>query len=100
MSVTGRIVLVLAVGAAVRLSLLRTPFLWPDEATIARMGLVVLRGEFPVYFHGQPFMGALDAYLLAPLYVAVGASAFAAELLCALRRPWDETRGWCYHIAP
>ncbi len=71
-------------GAAVRLGLLRTPFLWPDEATIARMGLVVLRGEFPVYFHGQPFMGALDAYLLAPLYVTVGASALAAELLPVL----------------
>ncbi|MBI4010962.1 MAG: discoidin domain-containing protein [Candidatus Rokubacteria bacterium] len=67
-----------------RFALLRVPFLWPDEATIARMGLTVLRGEFPVYFHGQPFMGALDAYLLAPLYVTVGASAFAAELLPAL----------------
>jgi hypothetical protein len=48
------------------------------------MGLVVLRGEFPVYFHGQPFMGAVDAYLLAPIDLVLGASALAAELLPAL----------------
>ena len=68
------VLLVFAAGALVRLALLRIPQMWYDEATVGIMGLVVLRGEWPVYFHGQPFMGALDAYLAAPIYFAVEAA--------------------------
>jgi F5/8 type C domain len=63
-----------AVGALVRMALLRAPSIWFDEANTGLMGLAVLRGDFPVYFFGQPFMGALDAYLAAPLYLTFGAS--------------------------
>jgi hypothetical protein len=51
-------------GALVRIVLLRAPEVWFDETTTGLMGLAVLRGDFPLYFFGQPFMGALDAYLL------------------------------------
>jgi 4-amino-4-deoxy-L-arabinose transferase-like glycosyltransferase len=80
----GGVVLLLGAAAALRLGLLHTPLLWPDESVVATMGLEVLRGGLPVYYHGQPFMGALHAYLAAPLYVLLGPSAFAIELLSVL----------------
>ena len=58
-----RVFLVWLAGAVVRLALLKEPHLWFDEATTGLLGLAVLRGDFPVYFFGQPFMGALDGYL-------------------------------------
>jgi hypothetical protein len=48
------------VGVLVRLLLLLHPGLWNDEATTGLLGLSVHQGELPVYFFGQPFMGALD----------------------------------------
>jgi hypothetical protein len=45
------------------------------------MGLAVLRGDFPLYFFGQPFMGALDAYLAAPLYLTLGVSIRVLKVL-------------------
>jgi hypothetical protein len=74
----------IACATLVRFSLLRFPRLWYDEATTGVMGLAVLRGQFPVYFFGQPFMGAFDAYLAAPLYLLFGVSARTLELLPVL----------------
>ncbi len=83
--VTGRrVLLVLLAGAALRLALLRFPRLWYDEATTGIMGLTVLHGALPVYFYGQAFMGALDAYLAAPLYLLLGVSARTLELAAVL----------------
>ena len=79
-----RVFLVWLAGAAARLALLRVPRLWFDEATTGLLGLAVLRGDFPVYFFGQPFMGALDGYLAAPLYAVLGVSARTLELLPVL----------------
>ncbi|HEY6416272.1 MAG TPA: glycosyltransferase family 39 protein, partial [Acidimicrobiales bacterium] len=75
----------LAAAVVVRLALLRLPLLWFDEATTGVMGLAVLRGQFPIYFFGQAFMGALaDAYLAAPLYLVFGASARTLEAVPVL----------------
>jgi hypothetical protein len=83
--VTSRAVLAaLTAGALVRLALLAVPRAWHDEATTGLMGLAVLRGRFPVYFFGQPFMGALDAYLAAPLYLVFGTSFVTLKLLPVL----------------
>jgi hypothetical protein len=75
---------VLVVATLVRLLLLRFPRLWYDEATTGFLGLAVLNGELPVYFFGQPFMGALDGYLAAPLYWLFGVSARTLELVPVL----------------
>jgi hypothetical protein len=75
---------VLGLGAAVRLLLLLDPAFWYDEATTGLTGLAVLRGEWPVYFFGQPFMGALDGYLAAPLYAAFGPSVLTLKLVPVL----------------
>ncbi len=80
----GGVVLLLGAATALRLGLLHTPLLSAGRSVVATMGLEVLRGGLPVYYHGQPFMGALHAYLAAPLYVLLGPSAFAIELLSVL----------------
>ena len=78
------LLIALGVGVIVRLLLLRLPRLWYDEATSGLLGLSVLRGELPVYFFGQPFMGALDGYLAAPLFWLLGVSARTLELVPVL----------------
>ena len=81
----GRALLIaLGVGVIVRLLLLRLPRLWYDEATSGLLGLSVLGGELPVYFFGQPFMGALDGYLAAPLFWLLGVSARTLKLVPVL----------------
>jgi hypothetical protein len=99
---------VLTLGALVRLALLAVPRAWFDEATTGLMGLAVLRGQFPVYFFGQPFMGALDAYVAAPVYLTLGTSFATLKLLpvllsitwmgLAARLAWDmagpRAAGW------
>src|SRR5262245_1753668 len=73
-----------AAGGSLRLLLLRLPRLWYDEATSGLLGLSVLKGELPVYFFGQSFMGALDGYLAAPMFWLVGVSARTLELVPVL----------------
>jgi hypothetical protein len=73
---------ILAIGAAVRLLLL---LLWPDrvnadEATVGLMGLQILRGEFPIFFSGQGYMGGPEAYLTAVVYVLAGVSSLTLKL--------------------
>src|SRR5215468_6746402 len=34
-----------------------------DEALVGIQAEHILRGELPMYFYGQPYMGSLDAYL-------------------------------------
>ena len=44
------------------------------------MGRRVLGGEFPAFFHGQTYMGALEAYLDAVPFASLGASVEALRL--------------------
>ncbi len=59
-----------AAGAAARGPLVRATFGLPvsnDDAILLLMGRHVLRGELATTLWNQPYNGALDAYLLAPL---------------------------------
>jgi F5/8 type C domain-containing protein len=82
--------LVVTLAALLRLILLPIASTWYDEATVGLTGLAVLRGQLPVYFFGQPFMGALgDAYMTAPAFFVLGASARSLELVAiALGVAW------------
>jgi hypothetical protein len=80
---------------AIRLLLLRLPRLWYDEATSGLLGLSVLRGELPVYFFGQPFMGALDGYLAAPLFWLLGPSARDARAPARFSSRWPLSGSPC-----
>ncbi len=42
-----------------------------DEVLVGVQAEHILHGEFPVYFYGQPYMGSLEAYLVAIL-IAIG----------------------------
>jgi hypothetical protein len=42
-----------------------------DEVLVGVQAEHILHGEFPIYFYGQPYMGSLEAYLVA-LLIAIG----------------------------
>lgn len=78
----GALALVLLVGIAIRLALLLQ---WPrrlsvDETIPTLMGLHILRGEFPVFWYLIAYQGAMEAYLTAVVYAAVGASPLTGKL--------------------
>ncbi|HEY4385319.1 MAG TPA: hypothetical protein VGN34_12740 [Ktedonobacteraceae bacterium] len=58
---------------------------WPatnsDEATIDLMALHILtRGEHPIFFYGQPYMGSFEAYIGALCFRLFGISVFSLRL--------------------
>src|SRR5439155_17005249 len=66
-----------------RLILLRAG--WPptdsDESTIGLMALhIAYHGETPTFFYGQGYMGVLEAYLPARLFLLFGPSLFLVRL--------------------
>src|SRR5262245_65147200 len=74
------VALILAVAAAGRLFLAARG--WPtfnsDESIIGLMTDDILRhGAHPIFFYGQNYMGALQAYLAVPFFLLLGATPFA-----------------------
>jgi hypothetical protein len=51
-----------------------------DEALTGLMGLEILRGVPQVFYWGQPYLGAIDAYLAAAAFGAFGPSTLALRL--------------------
>lgn len=51
-----------------------------DEAWPALMGLHVLKGEFPVFYWGQNYMGSLQAFFDAFMFMLFGINTFAARI--------------------
>src|SRR5690348_5329000 len=48
-----------------------------DEAMVGIQAQHILRGEHPYYYYGQPYMGSLEAYLMALLFAIAGSSVWA-----------------------
>ncbi|MFK3980129.1 ArnT family glycosyltransferase [Micromonospora sp. NPDC050397] len=70
-------------GLLYRLVLLLTevPPTNSDEATSGLVAMHVAQGrEFPLFFYGQYYMGALESYLAAPLFALFGPSVLALRL--------------------
>ncbi len=55
-----------------------------DEALVGIQAEHILRGELPIYFYGQPYMGSLEAYLVALIFAIFGPSAWALRTEPAL----------------
>ena len=74
--------LILALAAGLRLWLLArdVPTLNSDEATVGLMALHVLRGEWTVFYWGQPYMGSLEAILAAPAIALFGPTSLGLHL--------------------
>src|SRR5436190_2446516 len=45
-----------------------------DEALVGIQAQNILRGEWPVYYYGQAYMGSLEAYMMALLFAIAGCS--------------------------
>ncbi len=73
----------LLLGAALKASLLLSNSITfdADEAIVALMARHILQGEHPLFFYGQSYMGALDAYLLAPVFLIFGQTVLAVRLV-------------------
>ncbi len=69
-------VVILLLAAAVRVVTLLWPHMDADMAVGGLMARHVLRGEWPVFFWGQPYCGALEAYLVAPVFALLGATRY------------------------
>lgn len=55
-----------------------------DEALVGIQAEHILRGELPMYFYGQPYMGSLEAYFVALVFAIFGPSAWALRTEPAL----------------
>lgn len=71
----------LGVGYRLVLLLTEIPPSNSDEATSGLVALHIAQGrEFPLFFYGQYYMGALESYLAAPLFLLAGPSTLALRL--------------------
>ena len=68
---------------ALRLTLLALapPSFHADEGIVALMARHITQGASPVFFYGQPYMGSLNAYLIAAGYSVFGESLLSLRLV-------------------
>ncbi len=62
-----------------------------DEALVGIQAQHILQGEHPLYFYGQPYMGSLEAYIVALLFAITGSSVWilrAEPILLSLVVVW------------
>src|SRR6266496_6785842 len=62
-----------------------------DEAMVGIQAQHILRGELPVYYFSQAYMGSLEAYLVAVLFAIAGSSVWtlrAEPILLSLLIVW------------
>lgn len=74
------------IAFAVALRLVLTALGWPqtnsDEATMGLMALHILKnGEHPIFFYGQAYMGATEAYIASAIFRILGSSVFALRVV-------------------
>ncbi len=75
--------LALGIGLALKIILLATDSVsfHSDEAVLGLMARHILQGDRPIFFYGQLYMGALDAYLIAASFVFFGQTVLAIRLV-------------------
>ncbi len=74
---------IIAFAVVLRIALIsqRWPATNSDEGTIGLMALhIAYRHAHPIFFYGQGYMGALEAYLAAPLFRLFGPSLFVLRM--------------------
>lgn len=52
-------------------------FIDGDEALVGIQAEHILRGQFPIYFYNQSYMGSLEAYIMAGIFAIAGPSVWA-----------------------
>jgi hypothetical protein len=74
--------LCLLIGILVRLFLVlhALPALAGDEANTGLQAENILRGLHPIYYYGQPYLGSLEAYILALFFAVAGPSVLVLRI--------------------
>jgi 4-amino-4-deoxy-L-arabinose transferase-like glycosyltransferase len=78
---------ILLLGAGVRLAVIFSPLgeIDGDEAVVGLMARhIAFLGERPVFYYGQPYLGSLEAFSAAPLFVLFDSSTLALKLIPTL----------------
>jgi len=66
-----------------------------DEGMVGLQVLRILRGSRPVFHPGQPYLGALESYLIAPWFSLFGANAVTLKIIpWILSGVYIATTGW------
>jgi hypothetical protein len=78
------LLVILGVSTLTRGLTLFTPTLGSDETAVGLMSLMVMKGDFPVFYYGQNFMGSLEAFLGGSFFQFFGPSPFTLELLAVI----------------
>jgi len=77
------VIVIILLGVGIKVFLLitdRLPFN-ADEAVVGLMATHILRGELPIFYYGQSYMGSLDALLVAGMFVVFGKSVVAIRII-------------------
>jgi hypothetical protein len=83
--------LLITLGLRVWLLVRTHGFIDGDEALVGIQAQHILHGELPVYYYGQPYMGSLEAYLIALIFAIIGSSSWAMRcepILLSLALVW------------
>lgn len=76
------IALVLGLALIPRLALLHFrgfEIFHADQAVIGLMAHHILQGKFMIYFYGQGYMGSLEAFMAAPIFLVFGMNIFSLQ---------------------
>jgi hypothetical protein len=71
-------------GLAVRLAVLASPLgeIDADEAVVGLMARhIAFEGDRPVFYYGQAYLGSLEAFSVAPLFLVFNSSSFVLKLV-------------------
>lgn len=79
--ITALVLIALAIAIRVWLIALRWPLLDSDEGTMGLMGIhIITKGETPIFFYDQNYMGTAEAYLASFVFRFFGVSVFTLRI--------------------
>ncbi len=70
-----------------------------DEAEVGLQAEHILHGEHPIYYYGQPYMGSLQMYLIAGIFLLTGPSVWAIRIEPLLISLVIVYLTWCFSSA-
>lgn len=78
--------LILLAALALRVGVILSPLGWleSDEAVVGLMARYILDGDRPIFYWGQNYLGALEAYSVAAAFALLGINTFVLKLVPAL----------------
>jgi hypothetical protein len=72
--------LLVAIAVRIFLAIHTNPVIEGDEAVTGIQAENILRGQHPIYYYGQAYMGSLEAYIIALFFAIAGSSVFVLRV--------------------